>query len=192
MGKTFYKKFYKKITHTQRNRCLDRPKMFNGSIMQQIDYTEFVAEQLNANYAEINEIYDEISFQLDGEESTLVALQIQERLAYPFIPVVDPFPEEGFEVSYSRRKICQGVSKDTKMADPKTQKFTGRSIRRALSENSTSPRGIPRLTTEGLQSLIHGKMLLEQHMRRQAKKKQYMTHNNLRKEKYYENFGLAY
>eukprot|EP00966_Prymnesium_polylepis_P155460 3590944-Prymnesium_polylepis.1 len=68
------------------------------------------------------------------------------------------------------------------MADPKTQKYTGRSIRRALNENSTSRRGIPQLTTEGLQSLIHGKMLLEQHMRREAKKKQYITHNILRKD----------
>ena len=179
---------------------LDRPKMFKGSVMQQIDYEEFMddmAGQVHDIHTvfeidQINEINDEISFQLDGEESTLVALQIQERLAYPFLPVVDLFPEEGFEVPYSRRVTCQRLPKDTKMADPKTQKFTGRSIRRALSENSTSPRGIPQLTTEGLQSLIHGKMLLEQHMRHQAKKKQYMTHNNLRKEKYYGNFGLAY
>lgn len=156
--------------------------------MQQNDYAEFLAEIDDYTVCEemdqINEINDEISFQLDGEESTLVALQIQERLAYPFIPVVDPFPEESFEVPYSRRTICQGsLAKD--MADPKTQKFTGKSIRRAVSENSTSERGIPQLTTEGLQSLIHGKMLLEQYMRRQAKKKQYVTHNKLRKEKYY-------
>jgi hypothetical protein len=160
--------------------------------MQQNDYAEFLAEQLIDDYTafeemdQINEINDEISFQLDGEESTLVALQIQERLAYPFIPVVDPFPEESFEVPYSRRTIWSRAKNE---ADPKTQKFTGKSIRRALSENSTSPRGIPQLTTEGLQSLIQGKMLLEQHMRRLAKKKQYMTHNNLRKEKYYGNFG---
>ena len=165
--------------------------MFKGSVMQQIDYEEFMddmAGQVHDIHTvfeidQINEINDEISFQLDGEESTLVALQIQERLAYPFIPVVDQFPEESFEVPYSRRTICQGslAKYDTNMADPKTQKFTGRSIRRALSDNSTSARGTPQLTTEGLQSLIHSKMLLEQHMRRQAKKKLYMTHNNLRK-----------
>ena len=159
--------------------------MFKGSVMQQIDYEEFMDD--------INEINYEMSFQLDGEESTLLALQIQERLAYPFIPVVDPFPEESFEVPYSRRTICQGsLAKYENMADPKTQKFTGRSIRRAVSENSTSERGIPQLTTEGLQSLIHYKMLLEQHMRRQAKKKQYMTHNNLRKEKYYFGEAMVY
>ena len=49
------------------------------------------------------------------------------------------------------------------------------SYRRAMNDKSTSQRGIPKLSTEALQSLIHSKMQLEQHMRRQAKKKQHLS-----------------
>ena len=130
---------------------------------------------------EMKQMNDEITFQIDGEESTLNALRVQERLAHPYIPATDPPSHEQFEMPQSSKAFHK---KTMKLTESKDQKFTGKSIRRAMTDQSASSRGIPQFSTEALQSLIHSKMLLEQHMRRQAKKNQRLSIDRARQEKY--------
>lgn len=130
---------------------------------------------------EMKQMNDETTFQLDGEESTLNALRVQERLFHTYIPAKVPPSHEQFEVPQSTKASHK---KTMKLTESRDQKFTGESIRRAMNDKSTSPRGIPKLSTEALQSLIHSKMQLEQHMRRQAKKKQHLSTDRARREKY--------
>jgi hypothetical protein len=105
--------------------------------------------------SELTEIDQFFDFMCDGEESTLFALRVQERLASPFIPPFDYYPEQNVEVPH-KPKPTKYLSK---YANAKTQKFTGKSIRRAASDNSISQRGIPSPSKEALQSHIHYKML---------------------------------
>jgi hypothetical protein len=130
--------------------------------------------------SELTELDQFLDFMYDGEESTLFALRIQERLSSPFIPPFDHFPEQNVEVPH-KLKPTKYLSK---YADAKTQKFTGKSIQRAASENSISQRGIPSPSKEALQSHIHSKMLHEKYERLQAKKKTYQTIKNARICKY--------
>lgn len=130
--------------------------------------------------SELTELDQFFDFMCDGEESILFALRIQERLASPFIPPFDYYPEQNVEVPH-KPKPTKYVSK---YGNIKTQKYTGKSIRRAASDNSISQRGIPSPSKEALQSHIHSKMLHDKYERLQAKKKTYQTIKNARICKY--------
>ena len=71
---------------------------------------------------ELTELDNFIDFMHEGEESTLSALRIQERLSSPFIPPFDKYPEQNIEVPHNPK---------SKYHNAKTQKLTAKSIQRA-------------------------------------------------------------